>query len=82
MNIQFNLYYVITRNESLEYNEQNLNVFHVADLKITYKYDWEYITKKNGKKYMNITRGVLDYANGRTFFKLDNLFGGDKLLGW
>lgn len=31
---------------------------------------------------MNITRGMLDYANGRAFFKLDNLFGGDKLLGW
>lgn len=55
--------------------------FFLADLKISYKYNWEYITKKNGKKYMNITQGVLDFNNGRTYFQLDNLFGGDKLLG-
>lgn len=52
-----------------------------ADLKITYKYDWDYVTKKNGRKYMNITKSSLGYENGRTYFHLENLFNGDKLLG-
>lgn len=30
---------------------------------------------------MNITKSTLDYNNGRTYFQLDNLFNGDKLLG-
>uniref|UniRef100_A0AAU6SHL0 Protein takeout-like protein n=1 Tax=Maconellicoccus hirsutus TaxID=177089 RepID=A0AAU6SHL0_MACHI len=53
----------------------------ITDLKITYKYDWDYITKKNGRKYMNITTSSLEYENGRTYFQLENLFNGDKLLG-
>ncbi|XP_065208837.1 protein takeout-like isoform X2 [Planococcus citri] len=53
----------------------------ITDLKITYKYDWDYITKKNGRKYMNITTSSLGYQNGRTYFQLENLFNGDKLLG-
>ncbi len=30
---------------------------------------------------MNITTSSIDYENGRTYFHLENLFNGDKLLG-
>lgn len=52
----------------------------ITDLKITYKYDWTYITRNN-KQYMNITTSKLLFENGRTYFDLKNLFNGDKVLG-
>ncbi|XP_075236165.1 protein takeout-like [Lycorma delicatula] len=53
----------------------------ITDLKITYKYEWELVKKANGKQYMNFTKSDLLFENGRTYFKLENLFNGDKLLG-
>uniref|UniRef100_A0A8D8YMH6 Protein takeout n=1 Tax=Cacopsylla melanoneura TaxID=428564 RepID=A0A8D8YMH6_9HEMI len=52
----------------------------ITNLKITYKYDWVYVTRK-GKQYMNITSSKLLFENGRTYFDLKNLFNGDKMLG-
>ncbi|XP_022184394.2 protein takeout isoform X2 [Nilaparvata lugens] len=53
----------------------------ITDLKITYKYDWDLIKKANGKEYMNFTKSEINFENGRTYFKLENLFNGDKTLG-
>ncbi|CAH0386224.1 unnamed protein product [Bemisia tabaci] len=53
----------------------------ITNLEITYKYDWDYVKKANGKQYMNITTSSLQFENGKTYFDLENLFNGDKLLG-
>lgn len=52
----------------------------ITNLKITYKYDWTYVTR-NGKQYMNVTTSKLLFENGKTYFDLKNLFNGDKILG-
>lgn len=52
----------------------------ITDINIEIDQRWE-IIKKNGKDHVNITDYKLKMTNGRSYFKLENLFNGDKTLG-
>lgn len=52
----------------------------LADVNIIMDQKWN-IIEKNGKDYINITDFKLKMTNGQAYFKLENLFNGDKTLG-
>ncbi|KAL1137935.1 hypothetical protein AAG570_009630, partial [Ranatra chinensis] len=49
-------------------------------LELGYKHSWGLVQRK-GKEYMEFTEGEIIFKTGRTYFDLQNLFNGDKLLG-
>ncbi|RZF36647.1 hypothetical protein LSTR_LSTR012326 [Laodelphax striatellus] len=53
----------------------------ITDVKVDFEMNWNLIKKDNGKEYINFTNTDLKLSNGRAYFKLENLFGGDRTLG-
>ncbi|XP_075235688.1 protein takeout-like [Lycorma delicatula] len=52
----------------------------ITDVNIVMDQRWD-IVKKNGKDYLSVTKYEIKMTNGQAFFKLENLFNGDKTLG-
>lgn len=58
-----------------------LKIFLIlVDAIFNFTFGWDHI-KKDGVDYVAIKDEKLTYSTGRSYYKLDNLFNGDKVLG-
>lgn len=46
----------------------------------TFEFDWD-LEEKDGEQFAKITDHKFDYDVERAYYKLDNLFNGNKYLG-
>lgn len=69
------MFYIIIKLESV------LNAFFVlVDANFIFNFDWG-VKDKDGVAYGVILNETLTYTTKRSYYKLDNLFNGDKVLG-
>lgn len=64
----------------LELIDGDCSKFFAVDGEYLFQFDWEVVERK-GEKFAKIVNPKLTYETKRSYYRLDNLFNGDKLLG-
>lgn len=63
------------------YLNLNSSSYILAELKVSININGKPVTRR-GDEYMELESLELKFSTSRLYIQLDNLFNGDKLLGW